>query len=93
MKFEKGRFGDLRYFVTDYSNFNHATGWKPKMMPKEGITKLIEWVKGNEKLFYERSKDKFHEPSSGYCWFASLIAFISISVNGSVRLVSTFGFL
>jgi CDP-paratose 2-epimerase len=54
VKFEKGRFGDLRYFVTDYSKFNQATGWKPKVMPKEGITKLIEWVKGNEELFYKK---------------------------------------
>ena len=54
VNFEKSRLGDLRYFVTDYSKFNHATGWEPKMMPKEGITQLIEWVKENENLFYKK---------------------------------------
>ena len=54
VNFEKSRLGDLRYFVTDYSKFNQATGWEPKMMPKEGITKLIEWVNGNENLFYKK---------------------------------------
>jgi CDP-paratose 2-epimerase len=51
VKFEKERFGDLRYFVTDYKKFNKATGWKPKVMPKKGITDLIEWVKKNESAF------------------------------------------
>jgi CDP-paratose 2-epimerase len=51
VKIEKGRFGDLRYFVGDYSKFNRSTGWKPKVRPKEGITKLVEWAKENEKLF------------------------------------------
>ena len=50
-RFEKDRFGDLRYFVTDYTNFKEATGWTPKVMPREGITKLIEWVKENGNLF------------------------------------------
>jgi CDP-paratose 2-epimerase len=52
VKFDKGRFGDLRYYVSDYSKFNKATGWKPKVLPKEGITKLIEWINANRNLFY-----------------------------------------
>lgn len=51
IKFDKDRFGDLRYFVTDYSKFSQATAWKPKIMPREGITKLIEWIKQNLDLF------------------------------------------
>lgn len=56
VKFDKGRFGDLKYFITDYSKFNRATGWKPEVMPKEGITKLIEWVRENKNLFYIQKK-------------------------------------
>ncbi len=51
VKFEKDRFGDLRYFVGDYSKFSKETGWKPKVAPREGITKLIHWVKENDNLF------------------------------------------
>ena len=51
VKFEKDRFGDLRYFVTDYSKFHKATGWTPKVSPEAGITRLIGWVKENVKLF------------------------------------------
>lgn len=51
VKFEKERFGDLRYFVGDYSKFNKETGWKPNVTPAEGIKKLINWVKENESLF------------------------------------------
>lgn len=43
-KLDKDRFGDLRYYVSDYSKFQNATGWKPEIMPKEGITNLIKWI-------------------------------------------------
>ena len=51
VNFAQDRFGDLRYFVGDYGKFQEATGWKPKVLPQEGIKKLIGWVKENEKLF------------------------------------------
>jgi len=51
VRFEKDRFGDLRYFVTDYGRFHKATGWEPKVRPEEGIGKLIGWVKDNVSLF------------------------------------------
>ena len=51
VNFERERFGDLRYFVSDYSKFKRSTGWLPKVDPKEGITKLVNWVKENDALF------------------------------------------
>ena len=51
MNFDKDRFGDLRYFVADYTKFNKATGWKPQVRPEEGVANLIEWVKDNDHLF------------------------------------------
>jgi len=54
INFKGDRFGDLRYFVADYTKFNKATDWTPKIMPQEGITKLIEWVKENDKLFIKK---------------------------------------
>ena len=54
IKFGESRFGDLRYFVADYSKFNKATGWKPKILPKEGVRKLINWIQSKENLFIKQ---------------------------------------
>ena len=50
------RFGDLHYFVANYSKFTKATGWRPKINPSEGINRLIKWVKNNKELFYDKPK-------------------------------------
>jgi CDP-paratose 2-epimerase len=57
IRFEEERFGDLRYFVTDYLKFKKATGWEPRILPKEGITKLIEWINSNLHLFWGAKKE------------------------------------
>jgi CDP-paratose 2-epimerase len=51
LRFSEGRFGDLRYFVTDHSKFSKATGWQPAIHPREGIAKLLAWVRTNPDLF------------------------------------------
>ncbi len=51
VQFEPDRRGDLRYFVADSRRFNKATGWKPRVRPREGVEKLIDWVKANRELF------------------------------------------
>ena len=52
IKFEKDRFGDLRYFVSDISKAKKHLGWEPKVLPEEGVRKLIEWIGRNKNLFY-----------------------------------------
>jgi len=52
--YKEERFGDLRYFVADFSKFNGATGWEPKISPEKGIKNLIKWVTNNERLFYKK---------------------------------------
>jgi len=49
--FADSRFGDLKYFVTDYTKFQRACSWQPRVLPKEGIARLIQWVKQNPELF------------------------------------------
>jgi CDP-paratose 2-epimerase len=49
--FEEGRFGDLRYFTTDYSRMRQATGWEPCVRPREGVARLVDWVRLNPGLF------------------------------------------
>lgn len=51
VKFDKDRFGDLRYFVSDISKAKEQLGWEPEILPEEGVRKLIDWIKANEDLF------------------------------------------
>lgn len=51
IKFGEDRFGDLRYYVSDISKAKKELGWEPKVLPKEGVKKLIGWIKNNENLF------------------------------------------
>ena len=54
VKFAPDRHGDLRYFVCDITKANRELGWSPKVMPKEGIGRLIEWIKNNKGIMAER---------------------------------------
>lgn len=51
IKFDKDRFGDLKYFVADISKAKKELGWEPKILPEEGVRKLIDWIRNNENLF------------------------------------------
>lgn len=51
VRFQEGRFGDLRYFVTDFTRFHAATAWTPRVQPREGIGRLVQWVRAHPELF------------------------------------------
>jgi CDP-paratose 2-epimerase len=51
VRFADGRFGDLRYFVTDHRKFTDATGWQPTVRPEDGISALLAWAQANAELF------------------------------------------
>lgn len=51
IEFKEVRPGDLWYFVCDITEAREKLGWEPKISNKEGIKKLIEWVKENRGLF------------------------------------------
>lgn len=38
------RPGDQKYYVTDFGKFRQATGWRPRVNPREGITALYRWL-------------------------------------------------
>lgn len=52
IKFDKDRLGDLRYYVSDISKAKKELGWEPRVMPTEGVEKLIKWINNNINLFY-----------------------------------------
>ncbi len=51
ISFSSPRLGDLLYFVCDISKAKQGLNWGPKVSTREGVSKLINWVKENEKLF------------------------------------------
>ncbi len=51
VSFAPDRLGDLRYFVCDITKAKRELNWSPKVMPKEGIEKLVTWIKENVDVF------------------------------------------
>jgi len=41
---EEWRTGDQRYYVSDTSKFERATGWKPHVPVPEGLERLLRWL-------------------------------------------------
>jgi CDP-paratose 2-epimerase len=54
IRFEPARLGDLWYFVCDITKAKRELKWEPKVSNKEGIKKLINWVKENIEIFRRR---------------------------------------
>jgi CDP-paratose 2-epimerase len=38
------RTGDQKYYVSDTRRFQHATGWSPRITPREGVRMLRQWL-------------------------------------------------
>jgi CDP-paratose 2-epimerase len=45
------RPGDQPVFVADVSKARRDFGWEPRVGPRDGITRLVEWVRANRELF------------------------------------------
>lgn len=53
-QFKPDRLGDLRYFVCDIRKVENKLGWQPKVLPREGISLLSEWINENSNLFKKK---------------------------------------
>ena len=42
--FEASRAGDQRYFVSDTAKLSAATGWEPRIPPRDGVRRLYDWL-------------------------------------------------
>lgn len=45
------RPGDQRVYISDIRKIKAELGWQPAVSPKQGIKKLVDWVKDNQNLF------------------------------------------
>ncbi|MCG6142262.1 NAD-dependent epimerase/dehydratase family protein [Leptospira mtsangambouensis] len=48
--FEVERPGDMRYFICDITEAKKF-GFNPKILPKEGVTRLLKWIEANKDVF------------------------------------------
>ncbi len=51
VQFEEDRLGDLKYFICDITKARTQLEWEPQIKPREGIEKLITWIKEEIHLF------------------------------------------
>ena len=49
--FSEWRPSDQKVYISDISKAKKELGWEPKISPRDGVKKLIEWVKANKNLF------------------------------------------
>ena len=45
------RHGDLRYFICDIGKAVRELDWRPEVMPRQGIERLVSWIKDNRNVF------------------------------------------
>ena len=51
ISFAEWRPSDQKVYISNISKAKRKLGWEPKIAPKEGVTKLVEWIKENKKIF------------------------------------------
>ncbi len=54
VRFDKDRYGDLRYFVCDIEKARSLLNWSPTVEPRKGVERLIQWIQANINLFSEK---------------------------------------
>ena len=51
LKFSDWRASDQKVYISDISKAKEKLSWNPKIEPKEGVSKLVEWIDENRKIF------------------------------------------
>jgi CDP-paratose 2-epimerase len=54
VKFDDERHGDLKYFICNAEKAKKEIKWEAQVSPKEGVSKLIEWIEENKSIFKKR---------------------------------------
>lgn len=56
VRFAPDRLGDLRYFISDITKAQKVLAWRPRILPEEGVKRLLSWVEENLYLFKSSAK-------------------------------------
>ncbi|HEY0866454.1 MAG TPA: NAD-dependent epimerase/dehydratase family protein [Fimbriimonas sp.] len=58
VRFSDWRPGDQRYYVSDTTKFQEATGWSANVSPADGIERLYEWLGGRPRTTVAQPRRK-----------------------------------
>jgi CDP-paratose 2-epimerase len=58
VSFDDWRVGDPRWYVSDTSAFQAATGWRPSTGRDEGLRRLHRWLRANAPIAPEREAER-----------------------------------
>lgn len=50
VRFADWRPADQQYYVSDTRRFSEATGWKPQVEVREGVSRLLQWLEQNRSI-------------------------------------------
>ncbi len=51
VSFKAWRPFDQKVYISDTSKVRRRLGWAPKVSPREGIARLVQWIQANPRLF------------------------------------------
>ncbi|MDD4898882.1 MAG: GDP-mannose 4,6-dehydratase [Methanocellales archaeon] len=51
ISYDDWRPSDQKIYISDIGKIREKLKWKPKVNPREGVNKLVDWVKENSSLF------------------------------------------
>ena len=51
VRFSTWRPSDQKVYISDISRIKRMLKWQPRVSIREGVVKLIDWVKANENYF------------------------------------------
>jgi CDP-paratose 2-epimerase len=57
LAFDDWRVGDQRYYVSDTCSFEQATGWRRRVDPHDGISRLYQWLAERERAVPPQRRD------------------------------------
>ncbi len=49
--FDDWRKFDQKVYISDIAKVKRSLQWKPTVVPREGVTRIVEWIEQNKKLF------------------------------------------
>lgn len=56
--YSEWRAGDQRVYISDITCTQDKLGWRPKISPREGVRKLVDWVNHNKDLLSPQKPSK-----------------------------------
>lgn len=56
--YDDWRPGDQKVFISNVQKAKREFGWAPKTCPREGVKKLVAWVKENQKMIEKQLQSK-----------------------------------